>query len=99
MRESAVESALARACRRAGFLCFKLAAVGRRGFPDRTILCPGGRIAFVETKAPKKGPRADQRLVHRALRRFGFQVFVVDDPDAAEGVVEEIAAANKKGSE
>lgn len=38
-----------------GGLCVKMAAVGRRGFFDRVVILPRGRIWFVELKRPKGG--------------------------------------------
>ena len=93
MREHVVERELCNLCRAAGYWCVKLTVLGRRGFPDRMVLCPGGRIYFVECKRPGAFARATQALVHRTLRRLGFQVFVVDTPEAAADVVALIQAA------
>lgn len=60
--------------------------------PDRIVLMPGGRVGFVEAKAPGRKPRPLQEARHRALRRLGFSVYVVDDPDAIGGVLDEICA-------
>jgi hypothetical protein len=94
VRETAVESALRRACKRAGFWCLKLTVLGRRGFPDRLILCPGGRVRFVECKRPDAFARASQKLVHSAMKRLGFFVCVVDTPEQALEVVAQWVAAD-----
>ena len=48
------------------------------GMPDRLILMPGGRLSFVELKAPGQKPRPLQLHRHDQLRDLGFEVFVLD---------------------
>ena len=60
MTEKAIEMRLAAAVRSYGGVAVKLAATGISGMPDRLLLLPGGRMAFVETKAPGKKPRAKE---------------------------------------
>ena len=57
----------------------KITPRGFVGLPDRMFLFPGGRICFVEFKAPGKKPSAIQNFVIGRLRRMGFRVFVCDD--------------------
>ena len=80
MREKQIEQKLVRAVRAAGGLCPKFVSPGLAGMPDRLILLPGGRFAFVEVKAPGEKPRALQLHRHAQLRVLGFSVFVLDDP-------------------
>lgn len=84
MREREVESAFVRAGERRGCWILKFAILGRRGFPDRLCLAPGGRVAFCELKRPsgEKGPLQD--WVHRKLRELGFNVAVIDHPSDVE---------------
>jgi hypothetical protein len=45
-----------------------------RGFPDRTLLLPGGLIVFVELKRPKKNKRYHmQELWIARLKELGFR--------------------------
>ena len=78
MREKVIEQQLVKAVRAAGGLCPKLVCPGMDGMPDRLLLFPGGRLAFVEVKAPGKKPRPLQLLRHEQLRTLGFQVFTLD---------------------
>lgn len=54
MREKQVEQRLVKAVRAAGGICPKLVSPGMNGMPDRLLLMPGARMAFVEVKAPGK---------------------------------------------
>jgi len=60
MREKTIEQHLVAAVKAAGGICPKLVCPGFDGMPDRIMLMPGGRIAFVEVKAPGEKPRALQ---------------------------------------
>ena len=81
MKEKYIEQQLIRAVKSAGGICPKLVSPGTDGMPDRLVLLPGGRITFVEVKAPGQKPRPLQLLRHRTLRDLGFKVFVLDDPE------------------
>ena len=57
MREKQIEQALVKAVRKRGGIALKFVSPGMAGVPDRLVLFPGGRMAFVEVKAPGKKPR------------------------------------------
>jgi len=78
MREKQVEQKLVKAVKAAGGLCPKFVSPGTAGMPDRLVLLPGGRILFVEVKAPGKKPRPLQIHRHEQLRALGFRVVVID---------------------
>ena len=52
MREKTIEKKLADAVKGRGGLAPKFTSPGFDGMPDRIVLLPGGRMAFVEVKAP-----------------------------------------------
>ena len=52
MREKTVEQKLVAAVRHMGGIAPKFVSPGLDGMPDRLILLPGGRVGFVECKAP-----------------------------------------------
>ena len=92
MGEKQIEQALVREVKKRGGICPKLTSPGFSGMPDRMILLPGGRMAFVEAKAPGERPRPLQMARHRLLRRLGFKVYVLDDESQIGGIIDEIRA-------
>ena len=90
MREKQIEQALVKAARKCGGVALKFVSPGMAGVPDRLVLFPGGRMAFVEVKAPGKKPRPLQESRHDFLRKLGFPVYVLDDPAEIAGILDEI---------
>lgn len=90
MREREIEKKLVDAVKTQGGVCWKFISPGTAGVPDRIILMPTGRIAFVEVKAPGESPRKLQLARHRLLRRLGFKTFVLDNPEQIGGILDEI---------
>lgn len=90
MREKIIEQKFRVSVRAAGGMAVKFVSPGLDGMPDRLALLPGGRMAFVEVKAPGKKPRPLQEARHRMLRRLGFKVYVLDDEKQIGGIVDEI---------
>lgn len=87
MLESKIENRLKKAVEAQKGKCLKFVSPGMRGVPDRICLYPGGRIIFVETKAPGGKPEPLQLKRHDELRVLGFDVKVVSTLEEAEGVV------------
>lgn len=90
MREKVIEQKLTKAVRQNGGVCWKFTSLGTAGVPDRIILMPKGRIAFVEVKAPGEKPRPLQLSRHKLLRRLGFKVYVLDNIDDIEKIISEV---------
>lgn len=90
MREKQIEQALVREVKNRGGICPKLTSPGFSGMPDRMMLLPGGKIGFVEVKAPGENPRPLQMARHRLLLRLGFRVYVLDGVEQIGGMVDEI---------
>lgn len=88
MAERDLERRLRDQLRRAGCLPLKFESPGYTGVPDRIVLIPGGRIVFVEMKAPGEKERPRQLYVQGLLRRLGFVVFsAVDSREKIDDVV------------
>ena len=81
MREKPIEQDLVQAVRRVGGLAPKFISPGWAGVPDRLVLLPGGRVAFVEVKAPGKTLRPLQERRKGQLEALGFRVYVIDRPE------------------
>ena len=90
MREKEIEQQFARSVKKRGGIALKFVSPGFDGMPDRLVLFPGGRVGFVEVKAPGKKPRPLQISRHRLLRKMGFQVYVLDAREQIEVIIDEI---------
>ena len=93
MDEKYIEQAFRKAVRAAGGIALKFVSRGFSRVPDRLVLMPHGKIAFVEVKAPGEKPRALQLSRHKLLRRLGFKVYVLDDISQIGGMIDEIQTA------
>lgn len=89
MWEKQIEQKLVQEARKNGGICPKLASPGFSGMPDRLLLLPHGRLAFVEVKAPGEKPRPLQTARHGMLRRLGFKVYVLDGEAQIEKIISE----------
>jgi len=90
MREKLIEQKLIRAVKAAGGIAVKFVSPGYDGMPDRIVLLPGGKMAFVEVKAHGMKPRPLQIRRHVLLRQLGFLVYVLDDEKQIRTVLSEI---------
>ena len=90
MREKTVEQKFDSEVKKAGGICPKWVAPGFDGVPDRIAMFPGGKIAFVEVKAPGEKPRPLQIARHNLLRKLGFRVYILDEIGKIGGMIDEI---------
>lgn len=93
MKESFVEKKLTTEAKKRGGLAVKFVSPGFNGVPDRLVLFPGGRMAFVELKAPGNTMRPLQQLRAKQLTALGFSVYTVDRPEMIGGVLDAIQTA------
>jgi hypothetical protein len=93
MLEKSIEQKLKTAARNMGGLALKFVSPGTDGVPDRIVLLPGGRVAFIELKAPGKPLRPLQVKRKRQLEALGFQVYCIDQPDQIGDVLDEICSS------
>ena len=84
MLESVIEAALVKRIKALGGKCEKFTSPGRRSVPDRIVTLPGGRIVFVEIKAPGKKSTPKQAADHESRRNFGCDVRVIDNVEEAK---------------
>lgn len=92
MREKTIEQKLSRMVKSAGGIALKLISPGYDGVPDRLVLLSGGKIAFVELKAPGKKMRPLQVKRKRQLEALGFSVYCIDSSEQIGGILNEIRA-------
>jgi len=85
--EAQIEARLRDAVRQRGGYALKFAPPGMRGWPDRIILMPHGRIYFVELKSPGKTPDAHQERRLGWLTSAGFNATVLDSREAVDAWV------------
>jgi hypothetical protein len=90
MREKTIEQKLVQAVKAMDGIAPKFTSPGFDGMPDRLVLLPKGRIAFVEVKRHGEKPRPLQEARHGMLRRLGFKVYVLDDGAQIGGILNEI---------
>ena len=93
MREKTIESKLVKAVKNLGGLAPKFISPGLDGVPDRLVLLPGGKIAFIELKAPGKELRPLQVRRKRQLEALGFSVYCIDIPDQIGAILNEIQSS------
>ena len=96
MLEKFIEQKLVAQVRRERGLCPKFVSPGSDGWPDRIVLMPGGKIAFVELKAPQGRLRPIQVQRHAQLRDLGFLVYVINDPAQIPEVLEQLRAKTRR---
>lgn len=90
MREKTIEAKLVKAVKSMGGLAPKFVSPGLDGVPDRLVLLPKGKIAFIELKAPGKKPRPLQVRRKSQLEALGFLVYCIDGPEQIGGILSEI---------
>ena len=72
MREKWIEQQLVKAVKDIGGIALKIVSPGFDGMPDRLILLPNRKAAFVEVKALGKSLRPLQEKRKRQLEALGF---------------------------
>ena len=90
MKEAVIERRLTAAAKKMGGTAAKWVSPGWDGVPDRIVLLPGGRIGFIELKAPGKNLRPLQKKRKRQLESLGFSVFKIDRPEQVKEVLDAI---------
>jgi hypothetical protein len=82
--EAIIEDEIVALAKRLGGVALKLVLAGEKGFPDRTILLPGGVVLFVEVKEPNGGKVSEhQKRWIAKLHALGFAATVVCSVDEA----------------
>lgn len=93
MSEKTTEQKLVKAVKSKGGLAPKFVSPGFDGVPDRIVLLPRGRIAFIELKAKGRKMRPLQVRRKRQLESLGFSVYCIDSPEQIGGILDEIQSS------
>ena len=93
LSERDIEQKLVKAVKAKGGLAPKFVSPGFDGVPDRIVLLPRGRIAFVELKAKGRKMRPLQVRRKRQLESLGFSVYCIDSPEQIGGILDEIQSS------
>ena len=88
MLEKQIERKLYDEIKTVGGMCLK--QTGMAGIPDRLVLLPDGKCAFVELKAPGEKPRKLQQIRMKQLKKLGFTCYVVDGVEQIKPVIDSI---------
>lgn len=78
MTEKTLENKVKKEVQKIGGIALKFFSLSFTGLPDRIVLFPGGKIKFVEVKAPGKRPSPRQEFIIGWLQSLGFEVWVID---------------------
>lgn len=93
MNEKKIEQKLVEMVRKMGGIALKLISPSYNGMPDRLVLLPKGKIAFIELKAPRKKMRPLQIRRKKQLESLGFAVYCIDGIQQIRGVIDEIQSS------
>ncbi len=94
--ESDIEKWLATLVKKEGGIYLKIPAMYMSGIPDRLVLLPESRMAFVELKRPIGGKRAMlQKYWNRELTDLGFMCEWVRTKEEAEKLIEKLSAQKR----
>lgn len=83
MRETKVEQRFTRRVKELGGWAIKILP-SVSGLPDRMAILPGGRVIFVELKAPSGTVKPHQTVVHQRLTSLGCPVAVLATLEAVD---------------
>jgi hypothetical protein len=93
--EKYIEQKLVKVVKELGGIAPKFVSPGLDGVPDRIVLLPMGRMAFVELKAPGKKMRPLQVRRKGQLEALGFLVYCIDGVEQIEEVLNEMGGDAK----
>lgn len=89
--EGEVQAYGAEQLKKHGCLVRKISYEGRRGCPDLLVICPGGRVVFLELKkAENIEPEPHQLREHERMRAVGADVRVIGSKEQVDALTQEL---------
>lgn len=86
--EADIEKAVCDYAKRKGVMVDKFVSPNKRSVPDRIFSFPGGKVVFIEFKAPGKKATPMQERDHAKRRALGFAVAVVDNVEQGKRIID-----------
>lgn len=86
-KEAALESKVRAYCKKHGVEFWKFVSPGRKGVPDRLLIGPLGKMAFIEFKSPTGKPSALQLREMANLNRRRVPHLLTSDYEEARAMV------------
>lgn len=88
MLEKQIESKVCNYAKSKGVLAYKFTSPARAAVPDRMFIAPNGHVWFCEFKREGAKPTAAQQREHNTLRQQKVNVFVIDNIEAGQAMVD-----------
>jgi hypothetical protein len=74
-------------CKKLGLMSLKLHVRFSRGWPDRVVLFPNGKLIWVELKRPGGKPTPLQTKTINQMKQYGQAVYVIDSKEGINSVL------------
>lgn len=88
MLEKDIESRVCKYARSKGMVAYKFNSAARAAVPDRLMMCPDGRMFFIEFKRSGQKPTPAQQREHALIRDHNALVFVVDNVEDGKCLID-----------
>lgn len=90
MEEQKIERRLKKEIELIGGKALKFVSPGVSGVPDRIVLLPGGKVIFIELKAPGKNLSPIQAFRRKEFNKLGFDTRVIDSIESVISFIKEV---------
>lgn len=87
MEEQKIERRLKKEIELIGGKALKFVSPGVSGVPDRIVLLPGGKVIFIELKAPGKSLSPIQAFRRKEFNELGFDTRVIDSIESVLNLI------------
>jgi len=98
IKESTIESNNKKYAKKKGVLFEKFQSANKVSVPDDVLTFENGLMVFIEYKRPGERASDNQFRDHQERRRRGVSVYVIDDQEAGEWLIDSLMALDKISS-